>query len=151
VDNLGNRGEDRRTFFLHRDPDLIGGRPARLGGDGAASPVLADLDGDGVEGIILATSHGLVHAYRGVTQSALPGWPVHTDPLEVHTGAAAFASGEVPATPYAAVLGAPAVGDLDRTGALEVVAADVAGKLYVWDSNGTLRHPFPVSTLAAYS
>jgi hypothetical protein len=151
TDSLGNVGEDRRTYFLHRDPDLIGGAPVQLSSDGTASPVLADLDGVGVEEIILATSDGFVHAYRRGGPDELSGWPVHTDPLEAHTGAAAFRSGEVPATPFAAMLAAPAVGDLDRDGQLEVIAADEAGKLYVWDHNGILRPGFPVSTLAAYS
>jgi hypothetical protein len=148
VDNLGNRGEDRKVLFLHRDPDLIGGSPVSLGSDGAASPVLADLDGDGVDDIILAAADGLVHAYRGTGRAELPGWPVHTDPLEAHGEAPAFGQLDIP---YGAVLGTPAVGDLDRDGEVEVVAADMQGKLYVWDRNGTLRPGFPVSTLAAYS
>ena len=151
VDILGNRGEDRRVFAFHRDPDLVGGQPRRIGSDGAASPVLADLDGNGVEDVIVATSDGEVHAYDGGTLSELPGWPVHTDPIEVHSESPAFRSGAVPRMPFGAILGVPAVGDLDRDGKLEVVAADVDGKLYVWDHTGHLRPGFPVSTIAAYS
>jgi len=151
VDNLGNRGEDRRVFVLHRDPDLVGGAPRRLGSDGAASPVIVDLNGDGVDDVILATSDGIVHAYQGTALTELPGWPVHSDGLEVHGDAPAFRSGEIPASPSAAILGAPAVGDLDGDGRPEVVAADVQGKLYVWEADGTPRAGFPVSTLAAYS
>ena len=150
-DLQGNRGEDRRAYFLHRDPDLVGGAPRQMGSDGAAAPVIADLDGDGIDELIVATSNGQVHAYRGASVQELPGWPVHTDPIEVHADAPAFKSGEVPATPYAAILGGPAVGDLDRDGHLEVVAADYQGKLYVWNHDGTLRPGFPVSTNAAYS
>ncbi len=151
-DDLGVHGEDRRALALHRDPDLVGGAPLRLGGggDGVASPVLADLDGDGVEEIIVATSDGLVHAYRA-DFSELPGWPVHSHPLEVHDGAPAFHSGEIPLTPYAAILGTPAVGDLDRNGQLEVIAADAQGYVYVWQRDGTVRPGFPVATLAEYS
>ncbi len=153
VDNLGNMGEDRRTYFLHHDPDLPFLFPALVGSDGAASPVLADIDGDGVEELIVATSDGQVHAYmhRAFSLGELPGWPVHTDPLEVHDTAPAFASGEIPRPVSAAVLGGPAVGDLEGDGTLEVVAADLQGKLYVWDGSGALRPGFPVSTIAAYS
>jgi hypothetical protein len=151
VDTLGNRAEDRRTLFLHRDPDLVGGQPLRLPSDGAASPVLADLDGDGVDDLILATGEGVVHAYRGLSGDEVPGWPQHTDPLELHTTAPAFRSGAVPMPAYAAVLGTPVVGDLDRTGTMQVIAADIQGKLYVWNADGTLRTGFPVSTIADYS
>ena len=150
-DLQGNRGEDRRAYFLHRDPDLIGGAPTQIGSDGAAAPVMADLNGDGVEELIVATSDGQVHAYQGVTLQELAGWPVHTDPIEVHSAAQAFKTGELFATPYAAILGGPAVGDLDRDGHVEVVAADYQGKLYVWNHDGALRSGFPVSTTAAYS
>jgi Subtilase family len=151
-DTQGNRGEDRRAFFLHRDPDLIGGAPRLIGSDGAAAPVIADLGGDGFEGLILATSDGEVHAYSGTGRGEYPGWPVHTEPIELHADAAAFKSaGEVPATVYAPILGGPAVGDLDHDGRVEVVAADYQGKLYVWNHDGTLRPGFPVSTNAAYS
>ena len=92
-----------------------------------------------------------MHAYHGDTMTELPGWPVHSDPIEVHSAAPAFASGLVPQTPYGAILGSPAVGDLDHNGHLEVVAADSNGKLYVWESNGQLRPGFPVSTNPDYS
>src|SRR5262249_39746027 len=150
VDSLGNHGQDRRAFALHRDPDLVGRQPTHLGSDGVASPVLADLDGDGVDELILATSDGRVHAFHGTGLQELPGWPVHTDPLEAHD-AAAFGSGELPTHPYGAVVGTPAVGDLLRTGELQVVAADLQGKVYVWDRHGTLLPGFPVSTIADYS
>src|SRR5262249_16902036 len=76
VDSLGNHGQDRRAFALHRDPDLVGRQPTHLGSDGVASPVLADLDGDGVDELILATSDGRVHAFHGTGLQELPGWPV---------------------------------------------------------------------------
>jgi hypothetical protein len=149
VDDTGSRGEDRRTLFLHDDPQLIEGYPRALGSDGGAPPKVADLDGDGVDELILATSNGSVHALR-LDGSELPGWPVSTDPVEVHTGSAAFASGAVP-LPHAAVLGAPAIGDLDGDGAPEVVATDLKGRLYIWDANGQRRPGFPVKTLPQYS
>lgn len=148
-DDGGLHGEDRRTLFLHDDPQLVDGYPRALGSDGGAPPKVADLDGDGIDELVLATSNGGVHALR-LDGSELPGWPVFTDPIEVHAGSAAFASAAV-AVPHAAVLGAPAVGDLDGDGSPEVVAADLKGRLYVWDAAGVRRPGFPVTTLPQYS
>ena len=130
------------------------GFPHRLGGDGAAAPLTADLDGDGREEIILGTSDGEVHAFRA-DGSELPGWPVTTDPIELHDQAPGYASGAVPSPVHGSVVGGVAVGDLDRDstykGALDVVATDLQGKLYVWGPDGTRRDGFPVSTLPEYS
>src|SRR5439155_2248739 len=38
-------GEDRRTIFIHDDPDLKPRYPLQLGADGGSSPAIADLDG----------------------------------------------------------------------------------------------------------
>ena len=150
TDNLGNRGEDRRVLALHHDPDLLRNFPLQLNADGVSAPVTADLDGDGREEIILGTGNGEVHAFRA-TGSELPGWPVHTDPLELHTESRGYAAEGVPNPVSAGILGAVAVGDLDHDGHLEVVATDMQGKLYVWSRDGSRRPGFPVSTLAQYS
>ncbi len=149
-DAQGLVGEDRRAFFLHRDPDLVGGEPHFLAADGASSPVFADLDGDGTDELIVATSNGTVHAFQGKALAELPGWPVSTDPMEIHADSPAFRSARVrvPSTP---ILGTPAVGDLDRDGSPEVVATDLYGKLYVWSAQGELRPGFPVRTRPEYS
>ncbi len=132
-------GQDRRNFFLHRDQDMLPGFPRTLTSDGASSPALADLDGDNRNELIVASSDGVVHAYRR-DGSELPGWPVHSDPLPLHTGGEAFTSGDVPEdSSYAAILASVSVVDLDRDGSLEVIAADMGGKVYVWESGGTLR------------
>jgi hypothetical protein len=149
TDDGGQRGEDRRTLHLHDDPQLVSGFPMYLGSDGASSPVPADLDQDGIEELLVATSSGQVHALR-LDGTELPGWPVSTRPLEIHAESAAFASGAVPVA-HGAILGEVAVGDLDRDGSLEVVAADFQGFVYVWRVDGGLRPGFPVSTLAEYS
>jgi hypothetical protein len=128
----------------------VAGFPIELDSDGVSSPATADLDGDGNEEIIIATSSGRVHALRA-DGTELPGWPVTTDPLEIHEDAVAFASGEITTPVYGSVLGAVAVGDLDRDGLLEVSAADLQGKLYVWTSTGERLPGFPVSTLPEYS
>jgi hypothetical protein len=120
-----------------------------LSSDGASPPLPADLDGDGTDELILATSDGFIHAFR-LDGTDARGWPVASDPLEVHLGSRAFASGAVP-VPNAALIGEVAAGDLDNDGSLEVVAADVEGKVYVWNAAGVRSQHFPVSTLPQYS
>jgi hypothetical protein len=132
-------GQDRRNLYLHRDQDMLPGFPKTLPSDGASSPRLADLDGDNRNELIFGTSDGIVHAMRP-DGTELPGWPVHGDPLPLHTGGHAFTSGEVSQTDsYGAMLSSVAVADIDRDGTPEVIGADMNGKLYVWDADGSLR------------
>jgi Subtilase family len=128
-------GEDRRQLFLHRDRDLLPRFPIDLHGDGDSSPLLADVDGDDRNELIVATSDGLVHAYRP-NGSELPGWPVHTERLPLHASERGY--GSVGTGHYAAVLGALAAGDLFGDGRLEVVADDNQGNVYAWDQHGRL-------------
>jgi FG-GAP-like repeat len=121
-------GEDRRNEYLHRDQDMLGGFPKKLTADGGASPLFVDLDGDNRNELVLATSDGEVHAYRR-DGSELPGWPVRSDPLPIPTGGHGFSA-------RGAILASPAAADIDGDGAPEVVAADLEGKLYVWNAAG---------------
>ncbi|MDQ4125041.1 MAG: S8 family serine peptidase, partial [Actinomycetota bacterium] len=97
-------GQDRRKLFLHRDADMLDGFPKQLEGDAESSPLLADLDGDNRNELILVNSDGIVHAWRR-DGSQLPGFPVETDPLPRQTsrafsdGAIEEAAGAVLATP----------------------------------------------------
>ena len=139
-------GEDQRAAFLHRDQDMLPGFPKgiRAGsigtgtptGDGESSPVLADLDGDNRNELIVAGSDGFVHALRP-DGSELPGWPVRGDPPPLHTGERAFTSGEVSPDVGGAILGSVAVGDANRDGIPEVYAADLEGHVYGWRADGT--------------
>jgi hypothetical protein len=141
-------GEDRRNLHLHRDQDMLDGFPRRLPDDGAASPLLVDLDGDNRNELVIATSGGVVHAYRP-DGSELPGWPVRGDRLALHTGGPAFRSGKVSAQVSGAMLASPAAADLDRDGHPEVVAADLEGKVYAWDRTG--KRVLSVEAEPAYS
>src|SRR4029077_14231886 len=131
-DQPGNQlAADRRAIFVHDDPDLKAGYPKSVGGDGASSPALADLDGDGKADIVFGTSDGLVYANHAAG-TALPGWPASGDTIPYTPGSTAFATSAIPA-PRGAILASVAIGDIDGDGLLDVVAADMEGKVYAWD------------------
>ena len=114
---------------------MLPGWPKELQSDGDSSPLLIDLAGTDRNQLIMATSDGLVHAYtRNGTE--LRGWPVHTARLPLHTGELAYRS--VGTNHYCAILGALAGGDLFHDGQIEIVADDLCGNVYAWNSQGRL-------------
>ncbi|HWH29669.1 MAG TPA: S8 family serine peptidase, partial [Mycobacteriales bacterium] len=147
-------GRAVKNMNLHDDPALLPGFPKRLHGDGAAPPRFADLDDDGVDELVVATSNGEVHAYRA-DGTELPGWPVLTTALSGdYTRSAAYRSGEITQPGGAvrsATLRSPAIGDLDRDGDLEVVVPDFAGRVTAFDGDGTVLPGFPVRTDPRFS
>ncbi len=145
-DEAGRVSEERRAFYVHRDPDALSGFPLRLDGSMSVAPALADLDGDGDYEVIAATGSGTVHAFQA-DGSELSGWPVSTDVLaNLATGAPAFASGEVDPF-HETILAAPAIGDITGDGEPEVVVASYAGGIYAWGADGALVDGFPVRSL----
>jgi hypothetical protein len=153
LDDGGRLGEDRRTLFLHRDPDLHSGFALALDASGESSPALADLDGDGAAEIVVGTADGRVHVLRGDGRP-LPGWPVRTDVLPSldrrrpghYLGAPAYGPRGVGRLAHGAIMGSVAVGDVAGTGEPQVIAADLEGRVYAWDASGRRRPGFPVST-----
>ena len=148
VDRRGNLGEDRRTVAIHADASLSRA-PVTAGSSLESSPVLVDVNRDGVLDVVFAASDGRVHALRGDTGVELRGFPARTDPLPVHPSRA-YASGEVP-IPHEAILAPLAADDLDGDGRVEIVAASIEGRLYVFDDRGRRRPGFPVTTDPRFS
>ena len=135
-------GEDRRQLNLHRDSEMLKGFPLEMHGDGDASPVLVDLAGNDRNQLIIANSDGFINAYEYVTSSGalseLPGWPVHTDPLPLHDEKAYKHGSGVGKLHYAPIIEAPAAGDLSGDGEMDIVADDLEGNVYAWNSKGKL-------------
>ncbi len=149
-DDAGNWGEDRKAAFCFDDPDAYAGMPLNVGSGISASPRFADLDDDGENELIVATDEGMVHAYDS-DLGEVAGWPVHVTPLPLHDGSEGYKSGRVTMEAYASVAGTPAVGDLDHDGTLEVVAADMQGRVYAWDREGELLPGYPLRSNPLYS
>jgi hypothetical protein len=141
-------GEDRRAAYLKHDQGMLAGFPKAITrgaittgsptSDGESSPVLADLNGDNRNELVVAGSDGFVHAVRP-DGTELPGWPVRGDQPALHTGQRAFASGEVSSNVGGAILGSVAVADANANGVPEVYAADLEGKVYGWSFLGQRR------------
>src|SRR5207253_8027463 len=108
-------GADRRTIFIHHDADLKAPYPLNSGGDGASSPALADLDGDGKADIVFGTSDGLVYAKHADGSDVL-GWPAAGDPIPYNPGSAAYMTGAIPTPIRGAILASVAIGDIDGDG-----------------------------------
>ena len=121
-----------------------------LEGDGAAAPRFADIDNDGTDELIVATSNGEVHAYKHGGGEA-PGWPVKTCGSAVEYDAPAYSSGEITTPIQAASLRSPTVGDLDRDGNLEVLVGDFHGCLSAFDRFGDPLPGFPKRPNPYYS
>src|SRR6185503_6614782 len=123
--------------------------------DGSGSPSFHDLDGDGVDELLLFGGDGLIHAYTDVTSGAeLAGWPATTGAFHGirSTGANAYTNGGMPSVAYDSILaGTPGVADLDDDGHLEVVVADLEGRVSVFEADGSTRAGFPVSVDLALS
>lgn len=148
TDDEGRVAELRRSFFAQLDDDLLTGFPVTLASSVEASPVLADLDGDGILELVLGTSGGELYALRG-DGAVVDGYPLVTAPppeMEDYSGSAAYLEGAVDPDGGDGFIAAPAVADLDGDGQPELVAATMAGAIYAW-SDGSLREGFPVWTI----
>ncbi|MEJ7892662.1 MAG: S8 family serine peptidase [Solirubrobacteraceae bacterium] len=131
-------GQDRRQAYLHRDAAMLEGFPKQLPGDAEASPVLADVDGDNENELVVANSDGLVHVFERDGGEAAGAWPATTGAVRPnHDAAPGLGAGGVDSG-HEAVLATPAVGDIDKDGTLEVVVADLNRRVRVFNHDGTL-------------
>lgn len=153
-------GEHRKGVLLDRDPDLLPGFPILLGASGESSPVFADIDGNGTdEELVVCTADGHVHVYKSDGSQA-PGFPVklqnrralrEDNPTNVRNSCA-FRDDKagcirdqmtLPNDVSQTVMMAPAVGDLDADGRLEIIINTWDGYVFVFNSDGQLRDGWP--------
>jgi hypothetical protein len=101
-----------------------------------AGPAAGDLDGDGVPELVATSNSGSLYAWHA-DGTTVAGFPVAIDgrPPEAFVEGAAWENG---------FFASPALGDLDGDGDLEVVAAAMDQRLYVWDGDGTLWPGYPL-------
>ncbi|MBI2896719.1 MAG: S8 family serine peptidase [Deltaproteobacteria bacterium] len=127
TDASGRVGEARRAFFLRADTGSHPGFPREIGAGVAASPAIADVDGDSTPEIVIGAADGSVHLLSGPTGRELPGWPVATDDER-----------------GADIVSSPAVGDLDGDGSAEIVLGTIAGQLHAWHADGSPLEGWPI-------
>lgn len=130
------RATVQRVTWAHRDLTSLPGFPRAAGGPVAAHPRAFDVDGDGAEDVLVATTDGSL-TWLGARGDIGSGWPVLA-PSRVVRGRGAIAAREAfAATPAIAVLGAG-----ERP---SIVALTESGSLLALDRAGVLRPGFPVA------
>jgi hypothetical protein len=155
-------GVFRKTFGVRSDSTVLPGFPLDLGASGESSPKLTDLNVDGREEIVIATSDGRVHAIAADT-TELPGFPVSLStlssldpavcaaaPAKCHRGSAAYSSvvaGIAADDVKTSVIATIAIGDLDgnREPCRDIVAASIDGFIFAIDCHGDIHPGFPVT------
>jgi hypothetical protein len=154
IDNLGNRGEDRRTLFAFHDPTLHEGWPKFVDSGGESSMRIADVNGDGVQEIISANSSGELSVWNGNgTRSQYFNHgkpflaPVPSN-ISRHLKARALASGAV--DPGRGGFTTPAIDDLTGDGLPEIVVAN-GDRVYALRGNGKMLPGFPVALNPLFS
>jgi hypothetical protein len=104
----------------------------KVGGwDRASSPAIADIDGNGIDDVVVGHEDGWVKVFRDGTGNSLPGWPQP-----------AIISGNSPT----AIESSPTVADLDRDGRPEIIQGvgstlvqDQPGGLVVFRADGSVK------------
>ena len=140
ADPLGDvASELRRAVSIQRDAALLTGFPLRVGSTATAGPKLADIDGDGIRDIVVTTADGEIRVWSVATGEAVlaTGFPCFSPKRELPASKGFDSTGGVdPTLARESFVGAPAIGDLDADGKLEIVATTATGTIVVVDARG---------------
>ena len=131
TDDQGRIAESRRSFFVLTDPSWMENFPLNVGASGEASPVVADLDGDGRNEVILGTADGMIRILRWESSG------VREQRLLLNPGET--------------LIREPVVADLLGRGEPAIVAVSREGRVYAFGARGDRLKGFPVSIRAASS
>ncbi|MCD6520885.1 MAG: VCBS repeat-containing protein [Anaerolineae bacterium] len=114
--------EGMRIYVWDAEGKLLPGWPQMPGSDNwLTAPVVADLDGNGNQEIIVGSADGFIYVYS-YTGQLLEGWP---------RSAGTF------------IRAAPSCGDLDGDGSLEIVSCDQEGHISAWRKGGSPLEGWP--------
>jgi hypothetical protein len=130
-------GVARRVVDAFHDKTALAHFPMAIGSSGESQPALVDLQGTGRLDIVFGTAAGTIDAIDPKTGKELPGWPAHTLPIKTTDLPSGVKAGDEP------IIADVAVGDLDHTGQLSVVATSLDGHVYVFNSHGALAAGWP--------
>ncbi|MCO4745737.1 MAG: VCBS repeat-containing protein [Proteobacteria bacterium] len=102
----------------------------------AGSPAVGDLDGDGLPEVVVAGLSGRVYAWSA-DGALVDGFPVAIVGREAaeFTRDTSWDHG---------IAGAPSLGDVDGDGDLEIIAAALDQRVYVWLESGELMDGYPL-------
>ena len=151
--------------------------PQDTGAPVNSSPVLGDIDNDGILEIVVGSDNNKVYAWKP-DGTLMPGWPVTTGDSVRSSPALADLNGDGnldivvgsfdnkvyawnfhgtllpgwPAVTGSVIYSSPAVGDIDGDQLQEVVVGSFDNKVYAWNADGTVVHGWPKPTgLFVYS
>ena len=133
--------ETRRTItVVEQDRDLLYGFPIALAGSVQGGPKLADIDGDAVRDVVVATSDGAIHVWSVASGEPTPvgSFPFRAQsvPTSYERGFAGD-NGVAPELLRPGFPSAPAIGDVNHDGRPEIVATTLQGTVYLLDAGGT--------------
>ncbi len=130
-------GVDGASFLTaYRDSaGFISSYSIPIGGATLTPPAAADLDGDGLPEVVVASAR-VGFGENGFTALSIANWEIFNDPLLPST-TSEFASYVVQTGPFSA----PILADLNRDGKLEIVVSDRSGSVHAFDFNFAAHIP----------
>lgn len=134
------RARTERVLWIHHDLLALPGFPRAVGGPMVAAPRAHDVDGDGRDEVLVATTDGAL-AWFTATGELRAGWPFLAPPRAPRVPEGPSARGAFATTPALAVL---AAGEAES-----VVALTEDGELWALDAAGRVRAGFPARVAAS--